>query len=394
MENEELKKQQEEVVDENEEQATQVDEVTTATPVEEPTEPKDTTANKEENEKAEEVEHAEEKEKSVEEEVKEEVEEEVAEVKEEVEEVKEEVEEAKEVDEPSIEELKAKIQEMEEAERVRKEEEEEDRQVAELRRESQKEEQELLEYQQGIVDTFKEQATKFGIPLDKPIDEIRKTDPAKGEILDNLIKVAQQLKDEAVAKATQKIEAKAKDLVFKKAAALIDKVTMTEEQKDIAIQTFVNVVKQVGVNDLKEDLIEKVNLAIANAKYIIPDVHVEANVKVDVEKKEIPTVEVDITNQEPSTEISEPVAEEVVAEPSGDTPLETVEEVNEPKIELDEFKEGISGTSMGATGSVTESNVMQKLNTLPFKERTAFYKEHADMINKACKKNFEQKRGI
>ena len=47
--------------------------------------------------------------------------------------------------------------------------------------------------------------------------------------------------------------------------------------------------------------------------------------------------------------------------------------------------EGIEGNAAKAS-DVNTDNVLAKLNALPFKERTKFYKENMDLINEAMKK--------
>ena len=56
-----------------------------------------------------------------------------------------------------------------------------------------------------------------------------------------------------------------------------------------------------------------------------------------------------------------------------------------PVIPLDEFKEGI--VSSGASvETLSEDNILEVLAKVPFKERTAFYMKHYDMIEKAAAK--------
>ena len=81
--------------------------------------------------------------------------------------------------------------------------------------------------------------------------------------------------------------------------------------------------------------------------------------------------------QKPEEDIKDevPPAEEVVEE----KPQE------EEKPDISEFMEGIEGNAAKAS-DVNTDNVLAKLNALPFKERTKFYKENMDLINEAMRK--------
>ena len=80
--------------------------------------------------------------------------------------------------------------------------------------------------------------------------------------------------------------------------------------------------------------------------------------------------------EEPS--VKEEKAEEV-------PPVEEALPAEEKKPDISEFMEGIEGTASKAS-DVNTDNVLAKLNALPFKERTKFYKENMDLINEAMKK--------
>ena len=156
---------------------------------------------------------------------------------------------------------------------------------------------------------------------------------------------------------------------------------MTEEQANIAAATFINIMNQVGINDLGEDLAAKVKLSVAQAKMDSPDV-------VEAAPTQEEKVEIEEAKKEEHVQKSEEVKEEVppaeeVAEEA--LPAEEVPHVEEKKPDISEFMEGIEGNAAKAS-DVNTDNVLAKLNALPFKERTKFYKENMDLINEAMKK--------
>ena len=224
----------------------------------------------------------------------------------------------------------------------------------------------------ALIKTIK----KYEIPEDKTLNELRAESPEKAAILEGLLAKAQEVIQTTSAKLSAQVEEKAKDVLFDKAGKMFDAYKMTEEQANIAAATFINIMNQVGINDLGEDLAAKVKLSVAQAKMDSPDVvevapvQEEKVIEVEETKKEEPV-------QKPEEEIKDevPPAEEVIEE----KPQE------EEKPDISEFMEGIEGNAAKAS-DVNTDNVLAKLNALPFKERTKFYKENMDLINEAMKK--------
>lgn len=215
----------------------------------------------------------------------------------------------------------------------------------------------------ALIKTIK----KYDIPEDKTLDELRAESPEKAAILEGLLTKAQEVIQTASAKLSAQVEEKAKDVLFNKAGKMFEAYKMSEEQAEIAAATFITIMNQVGINDLGEDLAAKVKLSVAQAKMDSPDV-------VEVKQvKEEAKVE-DVQNEE--------VKEEAPAVEEEKPPVE--EEVVEQKPDLSEFMEGIEGSAARAS-DVNTDNVLAKLNALPFKERTKFYKENMDLINEAMK---------
>lgn len=212
----------------------------------------------------------------------------------------------------------------------------------------------------ALIKTIK----KYEIPEDKTLDELRAESPEKAAILEGLLAKAQEVIQDTSAQLSAQIEERAKDVLFSKAGKMFDAYKMTEEQANIAAATFINIMNQVGINDLGEDLAAKVKLSVAQAKMDSPDVIEAAPVK--EEKKEKPVQKTEEVKDEEAL-------------PAEEKPQE------QEKPDISEFMEGIEGNAAKAS-DVNTDNVLAKLNALPFKERTKFYKENMDLINEAMKK--------
>ena len=231
--------------------------------------------------------------------------------------------------------------------------------------------------QEALIKTIK----KYDIPEDKTMEELKAESPEKAAILEGLLMKAQEVIQDTSMQLSAQVEEKAKDILFNKAGKMFDAYKMTEEQANIAATTFINIMNQVGINDLGEDLAAKVKLSVAQAKMDIPDAVEAAQVKeaVKVEEK---NVQNDAVKEKVPT-VEEPKAgEEVVKEMP---PAEEDKKVEEQKPDISEFMEGIEGNAAKAS-DVNTDNVLAKLNALPFKERTKFYKENMDLINEAMRK--------
>ena len=228
----------------------------------------------------------------------------------------------------------------------------------------------------ALIKTIK----KYEIPEDKTLNELRAESPEKAAILEGLLTKAQEVIQTTSAKLSAQVEEKAKDVLFDKAGKMFDAYKMTEEQANIAAATFINIMNQVGINDLGEDLAAKVKLSVAQAKMDSPDVVEVAPVQedkkvIEPEKKEEPVQK----SEEDIKEDVPPIEEALPAEEK------KKEDVEQEKPDLSEFMEGVEGNAAKAS-DVNTDNVLAKLNALPFKERTKFYKENMDLINEAMKK--------
>lgn len=221
----------------------------------------------------------------------------------------------------------------------------------------------------ALIKTIK----KYEIPEDKTLNELRAESPEKAAILEGLLTKAQEVIQDTSAQLSAQVEERAQDILFNKAGKMFEAYKMTEEQADIAAATFINIMNQVGINDLGEDLAAKVKLSVAQAKMDYPDV-----VEVTPAQEEEKVIE---TKEEP-VQKSEEVKDEV---PPAEEVAEEALLTEEKKPDISEFMEGIEGNASKAS-DVNTDNVLAKLNALPFKERTKFYKENMDLINEAMKK--------
>lgn len=214
---------------------------------------------------------------------------------------------------------------------------------------------------------------KYGIDINKTMDELAKEDPAKAEIAKGLIQQAERIQNEQKAKINNELNTAFTDIVFTKAARLMEKFDLTEEQQVVVAETFLNIMQNSGIKDLAEDLSAKVELAVAKAKMVVPKV-VEA-VKETKEAVEAIKDAVDAVKEEPTKGEEAPAEPEVPAEPE------------QPKIEpvaVEDFEEGVADKTVSAPAAdIDETNVLQKLAALPHKERVAFYTKHYDLITRA-----------
>lgn len=233
----------------------------------------------------------------------------------------------------------------------------------------------------GIQKALNDTLDQYGIDKTKTLDELRKEDPAKAVIAEDLIRQANEVKQFNETNLTKQVQDKGAELVFKKAEKLFNKYTLSHEQAEVAADTFINIMMNVGVNDLGEDLAAKVELAAARAKLVVPDVVSEAEVKDEAPAETVEDV-VDV-----------PAAEDTAEEPKEENKPEEKEEKPEVKVtvekpSIDALKEGVADGDSGAANSnpITADNVLEVMASVPFKNRVQFYKDHEDLINEAARK--------
>lgn len=235
--------------------------------------------------------------------------------------------------------------------------------------------------QNGMIEGLK----KFGIDPNLTFEEIKQQDPAKYELAVELVNQAQQRIDQHRQQAKDVLDGEGSKIVFDKAEKEIKKYDLTPEQQVNAAEMFVNIMMRTGIQDLGEDLISKVKLAVGNAMIDVPRKKVE-----EVAKEETldtnPNPDTTKTDRSDTTVSKEPT----VVEGSEDKDKVEKKPANTPvqKVNLDDYKEGATDTSARADAvvnkdAVTVDNVLQKLAALPYRERVAFMLEHEQEYNDA-----------
>lgn len=252
------------------------------------------------------------------------------------------------------------------------------------------------EFLTNLGNAMLQELNKYGIDANTSIEELRKTDPAKAQVAENIVRQAQQAKELAQRNVQNNLNDRLTDVVFGKASRLFDKYELTNEQGEVAAETFVNIMAQSGIRDMGDDLIAKVELAVARAKLLKPKVEkVIDDAKAVV--KEAGEAVVDVINAKAPDKIEEaPIEETQKVEEA-----EEKEEEETPKVEsiveapsIEEFKES-AVTSTQQTGSpLSEDNVLDEMARLSYKDRVTFYAKNKALVDKAMAKkaNAERKR--
>lgn len=252
------------------------------------------------------------------------------------------------------------------------------------------------EFLTNLGNAMLQELNKYGIDANTSIEELRKTDPAKAQVAENIVRQAQQAKELAQRNVQNNLNDRLTDVVFGKASRLFDKYELTTEQGEVAAETFVNIMAQSGIRDMGDDLIAKVELAVARAKLLKPKVEkVIDDAKAVV--KEAGEAVVDVINAKAPDEAETP--EETEEAPKDEQKEEKAEEA--PKVEsivetpsIEEFKES-AVTSTQQTGSpINEDNVLDEMAKLSYKDRVTFYAKNKALVDKAMAKkaNAERKR--
>ena len=360
-------------------------------PEEKPEEPKENESDKEESEESSEDTEQDVQEEENKEENQEDSEEKQADESDEADKPDEESEEDKEEDEqpndePSeLDKVKAELEQMKEAEEVRKMEVAREKAIAEASKTYDDFNDKLAH---AVEDTFRQ----YGIDPNSSIEDLQK-DPAKMQIVQDIVANAQRIQAEKQAELMKPITDASNALIFRQASKEMAKFDLTEEQTTVAAQTLINIFDATGLANLSDDLKAKVELAVARAKMIAPKVE-----KVVDEVKEI-AEDTKKAIEDVANETAEKPEENEKAEEDKKEDVQKEEEPKEPEVKeekpsLDAFKEsasvGEANTSLG--DGVDVDNVLQKLAALPFRERTRFLVEHADLINEAGRRNRAQGR--
>lgn len=258
-----------------------------------------------------------------------------------------------ELKEPTTDELKAQVEEMEFNAREQQE-------LANLNNLIAKGQDEVNKCVAEVQNALNQSFEKFGIDVTKTLDEICKEDAVKGEMAKALIRRANEVKDAKVAEVSKKVESSQDDIIYARAERELKKYSLDDDRLVEAGKAFLEIKNATGIQDLGEDLKNKVKYAVAKAKLDAPDK---------------PVVD---TPVEPTAPVEEPAA-----------PVEEVKEPEKPAITeevMTELTESPTEKSVTTT-IINVDNVLESLASLPFKERTAFYKEHSDLIDTAMRAN-------
>lgn len=253
------------------------------------------------------------------------------------------------------------------------------------------------EFLTNLGNAMLQELNKYGIDANTSIEELRKTDPAKAQVAENIVRQAQQAKELAQRNVQNNLNDRLTDVVFGKASRLFDKYELTNEQGEVAAETFVNIMAQSGIRDMGDDLIAKVELAVARAKLLKPKVEkVIDDAKAVV--KEAGEAVVDVINAKAPKKAETP---EKTEEAPKEAPKEEEKKEETPKVEsvietpsIEEFKES-AVTSTQQTGSpINEDNVLDEMAKLSYKDRVSFYAKNKTLVDKAMAKkaNAERKR--
>lgn len=312
--------------------------------------------------------------------------------KEEEEVTKEEVEEE---EQDNIEEIKRELAEL----KAEKEDEARERELVEV---AQNVEVEYDRVVKGINEALRETLEQYQIPVDKSIQELEKEDPAKAQIARSLLAQAKQALDFNTQRLSNQYKSKEQDVIFTKAERLFNKYELSNEQAQVAAETFVSILQASGLQDLKDDLAAKVELSVAQARFKVPTVTPPVETVKEEPVKEAPKVEAEPATEpekadenKPEEEASKP--EEKAEEKAPEAPAEEFklergiakETVSRKAVSnLDDYKEGINGSSSieaSKASTVNKDNVLAKLAALPPKERQKFMKENFALVNAAMR---------
>ena len=311
------------------------------------------------------------------------------------EEQEEEIVEKSQEEEDNIEEIKRELAEL----KAEKEDEARERELVEV---AQNVEVEYDRVVKGINEALRETLEQYQIPVDKSIQELEKEDPAKAQIARNLLVQAKQALDFNTQRLSNQYKSKEQDVIFTKAERLFNKYELSNEQAQVAAETFISILQASGLQDLKDDLAAKVELSVAQARFKVPTVTPPVETVKEEPVKEAPKVEAEPATEpekadenKPEEEASKP--EEKAEEKAPEAPAEefklergVAKETVSRKVvnNLDDYKEGINGSSSveaAKAPSVDKDNVLAKLAALPPRERQRFMKENFALVNAAMR---------
>ena len=239
-------------------------------------------------------------------------------------------------------------------------------------------------YMDRVRGNIAEQLTRalkdIGVDLNTTMEELEKANPDKAARARQFLEEARRIEAYEQQKREQARNERLQEIVFQRAGRLFDKYKLTDEEGDVAAETFVNILHEVGLKDLDDDLVAKVELAVGRTKLLV-----DRAKNVVKEVKDIAKEAADIVTDvmTPSPEVNpdeEKVKEELAKEP---------EPAPEPKIDVAAFEEGAPSTVSSPIGE--KKDVLAELESITnTKERVAFYSEHAKEIEAALKERYNK----
>lgn len=218
------------------------------------------------------------------------------------------------------------------------------------------------------------------IDLDKSLDELGKENPAAYKIAIDFIRQANQVKEQHAAEVVQKVRDVQNTLIFKRAEREFAKYNLTAEEAEVAADTFIKIMHEVGINDLNEDLKTKVSLSVGQSRINKVAEAPKVEEKVEEAPAEVAedTSKVDEVVEDKPTEEKEATKEDKKKEEKPEEPEKKV------VVDLDEYMADPTTSAAGAKKSdYADTSILTELAKLRGKEQQAFYVEHATEINKA-----------
>ena len=107
-----------------------------------------------------------------------------------------------------------------------------------------KQEKEYEEFTQVLQAEVIKQFDKYGIPLDADVDDLRETDPAKYNIMNNIIQNAKEVHDKVSEDLRRPIIESSENIVFRVAGREMKKYKLDADTAKEAATTFVNIMNE------------------------------------------------------------------------------------------------------------------------------------------------------
>lgn len=210
-------------------------------------------------------------------------------------------------------------------------------------------------FEQALYTRVLELYDKYGIPRDCDVQELAEVDPAKYQILQNILRDARLTHQDVIKEIEAPVIEANQEIIFRLAGAEVKNnyKDLTEDEKKETAATFVQIINKYGLEDIDTDLKNKVEMSVARAKMICAKNNNEKPLKPVEEKKE---------------------------QMAADVIIEQPEENNTGK-KLDDFKKDIVSTpSNNTVTEVTPDTVNQIWLSKQGNERLEFFKKHQKMI--------------